>query len=305
MRRVTEMQTFIAAIIALALSLPALAQMPQYSAETVISEASQQPGPFAPYSLVTIRGRDLAWAERLRTESDSQGGLLPLILTGTSVTVSVSGLAATVERVSPESVTFLMPVGLRPGRAEVRLIHAGRAGPGVPIQLVDEAPAVYMWSPGVVLARDAESYEWVEPGRPALPGDEVVVYATGLGVTNPTVEYRRIVMEPREIAARDRFTVWLNDLALDDDAIAYVGVMPGWPGLYEVRFRLPEDLPSNPVVRLQIGELLSQDEVRLALSGYDHDWGGEEDDDPGDAEDDGDEDGDAGEETEPGEDPEG
>lgn len=273
---VNEMQILIAVILAWALSLSAQAQMPQYSAETVVSEASQEPGPIAPYSLVTIRGQNLAWVERVRTEADSVGGLLPLILTGTGVTVAVSGLAATVERVSPESVTFLMPPGLRPGRVEVRLVHAGRAGPGVRVELVDEAPSVYLWTPGVALARDAESYEWIEPGRPALPGDEVVVYATGLGVTAPTVEYRRVVTEPREIAARDRFTVWLNDQAVDDEAVTYVGVMPGWPGIYEVRFRLPETLPSNPVVRLQIGEQLSQDEVRLAVAGEDVDWDEEE-----------------------------
>lgn len=255
-----------------AMSLPAHAQMPQYSAESIVCEASGMPGLFAPNSLISIHGRHLAWVERSRTDDDVRDGTLPLILPGTSVVVMVNGLAAPVQIVSPERVTFLMPPGLAEGRAEIRLIHAGRSGPGARVELAAQAPALFLWEPGIALARHAESSEWVEPGRPALPGDEVIVYAAGLGATDPPLEYRRMPEAPAEIAARDSLLLWLNEHALGGEDILYAGVMPGFPGLYEVRFKLPAGIPSNPVLRLQIGERFSQEEIRLAVAGEDIDW---------------------------------
>jgi uncharacterized protein (TIGR03437 family) len=94
----------------------------------------------------------------------------------------------------------------------------------------------------------------------------VVLYAAGLGVTEPALGYREMPLEPAEIAARDDLVVWLNDEVVGE--VGYVGVMPGYPGLYEIWLRLPDMTPSNPRVRLQMGEHLSRGEIRLAVEGY-------------------------------------
>lgn len=266
------MRIFLPVTLLSAFCLSAMAQtasqMPWYSSETVVSYASLQPGPVSPYSLVTIFGRHLAWDTRFRQHSETED-LLPLILPGSGVTVMVNGLAVPVELVSPEQVVFLMPPILGSGEAEVRLVHAGRAGPGVKVIVKEFAPALYLLQEGVALARHAESYEWVTPEDPAAPGEEVIVYATGLGPTLPTVEYRRIPREPAEIASREDLTVWLNEHPVPDEDISYAGIMPGFPGIYEIRFRLPETLPSNPQVLLQIGEHTSLEQIRLAVAGDD------------------------------------
>lgn len=243
-------------------------QMPWYSNESVVSYASLRPGPLSPYSLVTIFGRHLAWETRFREHSETND-LLPLVLPGSSVTVMVNGLAVPVELVSPEQVVFLMPPILGAGEAEIRLVHAGRAGPGVKVAMKEFAPAIYLLQEGVALARHAESYEWVTPEAPAAPGEEVIVYATGLGPTRPPVEYRRIPREPAEVAAREDLLVWLNEHPVPDEDISYAGIMPGFPGIYEIRFRLPASLPSNPQVLLQIGEHTSLEQIRLAVVGDD------------------------------------
>lgn len=244
-------------------------QMPQYSAETVVSYASLAEGPLAPNSLVTIFGRNLAWVTQFRSEWDVAGDTLPLILPGTSVMVMVDGLAAPVDMVSPEQVTFLMPPNLGAGTAEIRLVHAGRAGPAVRVQVKEYAPALYLWNHGVALARHPETHEWVEPELPAEPGQEVILYATGLGETDPPLEYRQIPREERQIKAWREFVVWFNDEPLPEDRLGYVGVMPGFPGIYEIHVRLPDELPSNPQVRLQIGETVSPEQIRLAVKGFD------------------------------------
>jgi uncharacterized protein (TIGR03437 family) len=259
------------ALLTCALSLAAAAQtasqMPWYSEETVVSYASLRPGPVSPYSLVTIFGRNLAWSVQFRDQS-SASDLLPLILPGSFVTVMVNGLAVPVELVSPEQVVFLMPPVMGEGQAEVRLVHAGRAGPAVKISIRQFAPALYLIQDGVALARHPDTYEWVTPENPAVPGQDVILYATGLGPVRPSVDYRRTPREPAEIAARGQFEVWLNEEPAPDDALGYVGIMPGFPGIYEIHLRLPERLPPNPQVRLRIAGEWSGEEIRLAVAGH-------------------------------------
>jgi uncharacterized protein (TIGR03437 family) len=45
--------------------------------------------------------------------------------------------------------------------------------------------------------------------------------------------------------------------------IAYAGVSPGFAGVYEIRFVLPQRLGPDPEVRLQLGERQSQAGLRL------------------------------------------
>lgn len=276
------MRTLLPVTMLCAFCLSALAQtasqMPAYSAETVVSYASLQPGPVSPYSLVTILGRNLAWDTRYRESSETEN-FLPVILPGSYVTVMVNGLAVPVELVSPEQVVFVMPPIMGAGKADVRLVHAGRAGPAVKIDIADFAPALYLIQHGVALARHHESYEWVTPESPAAPGEHIILYATGLGPTRPLVEYRRIPRAHAEIAARADFVVWLNDQPLPEEEVGYVGIMPGFPGIYEIHLRLPRQLPSNPRVTLQIGEHFSLDGIRLAVDGHD-DVAPEEEEEP-------------------------
>ena len=265
------MRLFAPALLTCALSLAAAAQtasqMPWYSEETVVSYASLRPGPVSPYSLVTIFGRNLAWSVQIRDQSQASD-LLPLILPGSYVTVMVNGLAVPVELVSPEQVVFLMPPVMGEGQAEVRLVHAGRAGPAVNISIRQFAPALSLIQDGVALARHPDTYEWATPENPAMPGQDVILYATGLGPVHPPVDYRRTPREPAEIAARGQFEVWLNEEPLPDDALGYVGIMPGFPGIYEIHLRLPESLPPNPQVRLRIAGEWSGEEIRLAVAGH-------------------------------------
>lgn len=243
-------------------------QMPWYSAETVVSYASLKPGPVSPYSLVTIFGRNLSWETRHRVSSETEN-FLPVILPGSHVTVMVNGLAAPVEMVSPEQVVFVMPPIMGAGKADVRLVHAGRAGPAVSVEIAQFAPALYLIQNGVALARRYATFDWATPESPALPGEHVILYATGLGPTRPTVEYRRIPRAYAPIAARKDLVVWLNDQPLPEEEVGYAGIMPGFPGIYEIHLRLPFQMPSNPRVTLQIGEHLSIGGIRLAVDGED------------------------------------
>ncbi|MBE0657339.1 MAG: hypothetical protein IH602_06585 [Bryobacteraceae bacterium] len=237
--------------------------VPSYSEAGVVQLASLLPGPVAPNSLMAIFGKELAWVTVARSNDDETVNTLPLLLSGTGVMVSVNGLAAPIEMVSPEQVNFLIPANLLPGKAEVRLVMNGRAGPVVELDVVEAAPAIYTLEEGIALARHEDTFEWVDRARPAQPGEWIRLYVSGLGQTVPTLGYRELPRREAEIQLRDQLSLIVGDVELTGEWIAYAGIMPGFPGLYEIRFQMPEILEGDPAVIVRILEQSSQSGVRL------------------------------------------
>lgn len=236
--------------------------VPTYSKASVVQLARLAPGPVAPNSLMAIFGKELAWVTAARPYDD-QSTTLPLLLSGTGVMVSVNGLAAPIEMVSPEQVNFLIPANLLPGKAEVRLVMNGRAGPAVELDVVEAAPAVFTLEDGIALARHEDTMEWVDRNRPAQPGEWIRLYVSGLGQTVPSLAFRELPRKEAEIQLRDHLSLVVGDVELTGEWIAYAGLMPGFPGLYEIWFQMPETLQGDPVVVVRVLEQSSQEGVRL------------------------------------------
>lgn len=243
---------------------PGLRQAPSYTATTIVNLASGRAGELAPNTLAAIFGRELATVTRARQASDLQGGLLPSVLPGTGVTVRVNGLLAGVEYVSPEVVVFVVPADLLPGAANIVLTRNALSGPSARVTLQELAPALLPYEDGWVLARFGRSGDWVTKDQPARPGDEVVLYATGMGQTNPPQANRKVASERDSLDQAERLGLQAGDRELDPGAVTYAGVSPGTAGIYEVRFILPAGLGANPEIRLRLGERQSQEGLRLA-----------------------------------------
>jgi len=68
----------------------------------------------------------------------------------------------------------------------LRVVRQGLTGPTVTITLVNAAPALFPSADNFALAQDYNAnYAAVTAAAPAQPGDLVVLYATGLGATQP------------------------------------------------------------------------------------------------------------------------
>lgn len=244
-------------------SEPGQRQAPTYSATTIVNLASGKAGELAPNTLAAIYGQELATVTRARQASDLQGGYLPYVLPGTGVTVKVNGLLAGVEYVSPEAVVFVVPADLLPGPAAVVLTRNALNGPRVKVDLQAVAPALVPYEEGRVLARHGPEGAWVTVEDPARPGEEVVLYATGLGQTNPP-QVNRMVASGRDALERGgELILEAGGRPVAGSLIAYAGVSPGFAGVYEIRFVLPQRLGPDPEVRLRLGERQSQEGLRL------------------------------------------
>jgi uncharacterized protein (TIGR03437 family) len=133
---------------------------------------------------------------------------------------------------------------------------------------VNAAPALFPSPSNFALAQDYNAqYALVAAATPAQPGDLIVLYATGLGATQPlplTGEIPQFggLIQPSALSS---FQVLLNGQGLDPKTVAYAGLTPGFAGLYQVNFYLPGNCPPNPQIQLAVGPQISAAGILLAV----------------------------------------
>jgi uncharacterized protein (TIGR03437 family) len=212
-----------------------------------------------------LKGAELANATRELRPEGIRDGVMPTVLPGTGVRVQVSRVAAQIYYVSPGQVNLLIPSNLRPGPADLQLTIDGRAGPSVPIRLDEAAPALFELAGGYAVAARGDG-SLVTLDAPARPGEIVVVYATGLGETVPPVRYGEVARAAAWLRAGDETRVLVDGRAIPADDLHYAGVAPGFAGLYQVNWTVPEWASGEAAVRVAVRESHSQAGVKLPVA---------------------------------------
>jgi uncharacterized protein (TIGR03437 family) len=245
----------------------AMAQNPAYTASSILNASDFTPGPFAPGSLISIFGTNLAFTTAGLTPENTAGNTLPHLLG--NISVLIDNVAVPLLYVSPTQINAMIPPDEIQGTSTLRVIRQSSAGPAVNITLVNAAPALFVPSGHFALAQDFNAkYAIASATAPAQPGDLMVLYATGLGGTQPLPAIGEI---PQTAGFIDGFTsgalqVLLNGKALDPTTIPYAGLTPGFAGLYQINFYLPGDCPPNPQIQLAMGGQLSAANVMLPVT---------------------------------------
>lgn len=236
-------------------------EAPAYSAESIVNGANFAPGPLAPNSAATIFGTNLAWWTEQMNAENTREGFLPGFLA--DVRVFVANYLAPLIYVSPTQINFLVPGDLRPGPVTVWVARQGVHGPEVTVTLVEAAPQFFASPDGYVIAQHTD-YSQVTPEHPALPGEVIVVYATGLGITRPNPAAGEIPKYAGLMARLDALRVSVGGVTLEPERVLYAGLTPGWAGLYQINLRLPDTLGPNPELRAEVGEQSSMEGLKLA-----------------------------------------
>ena len=92
--------------------------------------------------------------------------------------------------------------------------------------------------------------------RPAKAGDVLVIYALGLGATDPPQSLGVPAAGIGSVTGTANITIGGVPVAASD--IFYVGVSPSYIGLYQVNMRVPANIPSgNQPIVIQIGNAKS------------------------------------------------
>jgi uncharacterized protein (TIGR03437 family) len=226
-------------------------QPPSFTAAGVVNAATNLPI-LAPYTICTVYGTNLylngtAWASG-RTE-------VPDALAG--ITILVGGTRAGILYVSANQINFLIPNSLLPDSYTIRVTRDNLTSAAVPIEIQET-------SPGIFATTHADGSA-VTAGSPALPGEVVIIYATGLGRTRPDPSDRALATKAAPIVHLPDLQVSFDGLVLDPSVVLYAGLTPGNAGLYQINLRIPDQAGANPELRVGVAGVLSASGVRLPL----------------------------------------
>jgi uncharacterized protein (TIGR03437 family) len=235
------------------LSGTAWANIPSYSAAGIVNASNYAAGPFAPNSIVSIFGTNLARS----TQAAPPGNTLPLELN--YVRVYVQDQPVPLLFVSETQINFVVSPVLIAGPVHVRVATEGQSGPEITVTLVDCAPTLFP-SGDYALATSADN-KLLTADAPAHAGDIVVIYLTGLGRTSPSFNSGEIPQVAARVLASLKIT--LGSMAVDPIYIKYAGLAPGWAGLYQLNLEIPKDTGADPEIRVT-GDVTSSP-LKLAI----------------------------------------
>jgi len=227
---------------------------PQINAGGVVSAASFQ-GPIAGGELISIFGTNLT------TGGPYAASAFPLPVTLGATDVRIGGILCPLLYVSALQINAQVPTvpSSNSSQAFQLTVAVNSLVNATPVTITNSAPAIFdSGGAGAVLHAD---YSPVSASSPALAGEIVLIYATGLGETLPPINpgvaaTSGLVVAPVSVTIGGA-TAFVN----------YAGVAPGYAGLYQVNTTIPTNPPlsGNVEVLLTVGAVTSPSGVTITV----------------------------------------
>jgi uncharacterized protein (TIGR03437 family) len=194
-----------------------------------------------------------------QTASPDTTGSLPFTLGGASMTIG--GVQVPLFYASPTQVNFQAPFLNVTSPTQVPLvITQGSQSATVTVTVSPYVPAIFTTNSqgtGQASALIDGTSTIVAPvgafpnSRPAERGEYVSLYATGLGdVANPPGIGNPAPASPDPTLVTP--TVALGGQTLDPSLVTYSGLAPGFVGLYQINFKVPDNAPSGDAVPVSL-----------------------------------------------------
>jgi uncharacterized protein (TIGR03437 family) len=214
------------------ISANALKGQPAFTAAGVVNAASFAAGGVSPGSLATLFGSNLA-AETASADR------FPLPRTLAGAQLFVAGVPVPLFYVSPTQINFQVPFGIGSNDVPIQLVSASGPSDSVAVPVVPIQPGLFFAAANGVGAMTFPADGSNAAQRPARAGEPVELYGVGLGAVTSAPEtgepasaffLARTVLEP---------TVSVGGRVLPS---TFSGLAPGFAGLYQINFDLPQDL---------------------------------------------------------------
>lgn len=234
------------------------------SIKSLLNGASFQPA-WNVGSMVALFGSNFGPAGKTRTatSADYVNQRFPQSLA--CVAVTINGQNAAITYVQPDQINIQAPALSGVGTASVVVI----ANPGASNELRSDpttvtsqqayAPAWFTFNGKSVAGTSADGSSYiadpaiVPKGAAAKPGDIVVLYATGLGATNPAVGPGEIATAAAAVTGT--VSVSVGGITVPPADILYAGLSPqSISGLYQLNVKLPALVPDgDAAITLAVG----------------------------------------------------
>lgn len=220
---------------------PALAQA--IAAGGVVNAADYTPA-VAPGSLIAVFGSGLA-----ASTASAATVPLPTAIAGTSV--EVNGQPIPLFFVSAGQVNGQMPFGVS-GTVAVRVRTAAGVSPAVNLAVSPTAPRLFtrtMDGKGDPILVHATDWSMVTAAAPAVPGEFLILFLTGLGAVTPPIAAGtpggdNAANGPLNQVPAGSATVTFGGGAA---TVLFAGLAPGFAGLYQINFQVPDGASGGTV----------------------------------------------------------
>jgi uncharacterized protein (TIGR03118 family) len=226
--------------------LGSIQPVPSFTATGIQNAGSFLAGDIAPNTWVALKGAALATLPASWTVT---GATLPTTVGGVGVTVN--GEAAPVSFVSNMQINFLVPTDIQPGLVQIRATNNGLSSAFVPATALLAAPSFFQIGTNstnghLYVAATHANNSIIGPSgliggvttTPAAPGETVVIYGTGFGVTDPLAPTGQIIPSPLLLPAWP--TVVIDAV---EAQVTFAGLVG--PGLYQINVVVPTGLTSG------------------------------------------------------------
>lgn len=207
----------------------------------------------APGSIASIYGEQFSYKEPATFTK------APIDTTLDGVRVYVNDVAAPVYYGSYGQINFQVPFEAQQGTALVRVEREGRAGNSVSMNINAREPRIlpHIGRYGAITFADGVTLplpsSYGPQYHPAKAGDGIVIYAIGLGATAPAVATGAVAPTAELAWATGTTKVSLGvGLSYATVDTLYAGLSPGYVGLYQVNFIVPENAPKGDEVNVTI-----------------------------------------------------
>ena len=148
---------------------------------------------------------------------------------GSATTIQINAETATVVAALPFLVNAQIPFDIAPGAATLG-VTSGNGSVQQPVTIANVAPAIFSVAQGQAAITNQDN-SLNTASNPALRGNAIVIYCTGLGAVSAfgTLSTANVPV-----------SAVIGGVAIP---AAFAGLTPGTTGLYQVNVRLPQTLP--------------------------------------------------------------
>ncbi len=180
---------------------------------------------------------------------------------GNSIALSVGTSSGSGVTISTDAKNGTLAGGRTPSVIQLSARRAGRQGDDIRYgAFIPDGNTVTATAQTGNLCCGNDFFAPITPENPAVPGETIVVFGTGLGRTTP--DFGQNGLETgRKTPPDDLFKVpliaddFVSSLAGGRTAtVDFVGLMPGQVGVYQVNLILNPDMPDNPMTPLTIAQ---------------------------------------------------
>jgi len=195
----------------------------------------------APNTFITINGTNFTTVTDTWTVT---GGVLPTSLDG--VSVSIGGLPAYVNYISPTQINVLTPANSTDEFPMVTVTNSVGTSVAELVVSSEYMPAFFTWPGNQVVATHTDFTFAAKNGTfpgvttvPAKPGETIILYGTGFGPTSPAIPLGLVVPSDKTYNTMASATVEVN---LVPATVYGTALASGFAGLYQLAFQVPPSL---------------------------------------------------------------